>query len=69
MLCCIGDLVEDVVVWLTSDIATGTDTNASIRRRRGGSAANVAVSAALTGASVRFIGRVEIGRASCRERV
>jgi len=58
LLCCIGDLVEDVVVWLTSYIATGTDTNASIRRRRGGSAANVAVSAALTGASVRFIGRV-----------
>jgi sugar/nucleoside kinase (ribokinase family) len=58
LLCCIGDLVEDVVVWLPSDIATGTDTNVSIRRRRGGSAANVAVSAASTGAPVRFIGRV-----------
>lgn len=51
-------MVEDIVVWLPSDIATGTDTNATIRRRRGGSAANVAVSAASTGAPVRFIGRV-----------
>lgn len=58
MLCCIGDLVEDVVVWLSSDIAKGTDTEASISRQRGGSAANVAVSAASAGAHVRFIGRV-----------
>jgi sugar/nucleoside kinase (ribokinase family) len=58
LLCCIGDLVEDVVVWLSSDIALGTDTTASIHRRQGGSAANVAVSAASTGATVRFIGRV-----------
>lgn len=58
MLCCIGDLVEDVVVWLSSDIARGTDTEATISRRRGGSAANVAVSAASSGAPVRFIGRV-----------
>jgi len=58
LLCCIGDVVEDIVVWLPSDIANATDTNATIRRRRGGSAANVAVSAALTGAPVRFIGRV-----------
>jgi sugar/nucleoside kinase (ribokinase family) len=58
LLCCIGDLVEDIVVWLPSEIATGTDTNVSIMRRRGGSAANVAVSAASAGARVRFIGRV-----------
>ncbi|MFV1998977.1 MAG: carbohydrate kinase family protein [Acidimicrobiia bacterium] len=58
MLCCIGDLVEDVVVWLSADIATATDTSVSIQRRRGGSAANVAVSAATSGAAVRFIGRV-----------
>jgi sugar/nucleoside kinase (ribokinase family) len=58
VLCCIGDLVEDIVVWLSSDIATGTDTTASIRRRRGGSAANVAARAASTGIDVRFIGRV-----------
>ena len=58
MLCCIGDLVEDVVVWLSSEIATGTDTAVSIRRRRGGSAANVAMSAASAGMDVRFVGRV-----------
>ena len=45
-------------MWLSSDIATGTDTTASIRRRRGGSAANVAVRAASAGMDVRFIGRV-----------
>ncbi|MCL1598182.1 MAG: PfkB family carbohydrate kinase, partial [Actinomycetia bacterium] len=58
MLCCLGDVVEDVVVWLSSDVATGTDTAVSIHRRRGGSAANVAVAAANTGTGVRFIGRV-----------
>ncbi|GMQ98594.1 MAG: PfkB family carbohydrate kinase [Acidimicrobiia bacterium] len=58
MLCCIGDLVEDIVVWLSADIATATDTAVSIRRRRGGSAANVAVTAATSGSTVRFIGRV-----------
>ena len=58
MLCCIGDLVEDVVAWLSSDIAKGTDTGVEIHRRRGGSAANVAVAAAGTGVAVRFIGRV-----------
>ncbi|MCL1587754.1 MAG: carbohydrate kinase family protein [Actinomycetia bacterium] len=58
MLCCIGDLVEDVVAWLSSDIAKGTDTDVEIHRRRGGSAANVAVAAAGTGVPVRFIGRV-----------
>lgn len=58
MLCCIGDLVEDVVAWLSSDIAHGTDTDVEIHRRRGGSAANVAVAAAEVGAAVRFIGRV-----------
>jgi sugar/nucleoside kinase (ribokinase family) len=58
VLCCIGDLVEDIVAWLSSDIAHGTDTDAQIHRRRGGSAANVAAAAAEIGTSVRFIGRV-----------
>lgn len=58
MLCCIGDLVDDVAVYLTSGIAVASDTDVTIRRRRGGSAANVAVSAAASGASARFIGRV-----------
>lgn len=46
------------MVWLSCDIAKGTDTTASIRRRRGGSAANVAARAASAGVDVRFIGRV-----------
>ncbi len=58
VLCCIGDLVEDVVVWLTSDIAYGTDTAVRITRRQGGSAANVAVAAASLGVAARFVGRV-----------
>lgn len=47
-----------MVAWLGSPIAYGTDTDVAIHRRRGGSAANVAVAAAETGAAVRFIGRV-----------
>lgn len=58
MLCCIGDLVDDVAVYLTGDVAIASDTDVTITRRRGGSAANVAASAASSGASVRFIGRV-----------
>jgi len=58
MLCCIGDLVEDVVVWLSDDPAKGTDTPAQVFRRRGGSAANVATLAAEAGGRSRFIGRV-----------
>ncbi|MFM8836066.1 MAG: PfkB family carbohydrate kinase [Actinomycetota bacterium] len=46
MLCVIGDLVEDVVVWLPQKLSYGTDTPAKIVRTRGGSAANVAVFAA-----------------------
>ena len=43
MLCVIGDLVEDVVVWLPTNLSYGTDTPSRIVRTRGGSAANVAV--------------------------
>ena len=46
MLCVIGDLVEDVVVWLPTSLNYGTDTPSRITRTRGGSAANVAVFAA-----------------------
>lgn len=55
---------------LASDIAPGTDTDASISRRRGGSAANVAACAARSGVPTRFIGRVgsdAIGRALTAE--
>jgi len=58
MLCCIGDLVEDVVVWVVRPPEVGTDTPAEIKRGRGGSAANVAAFAAAAGAKSRFIGKV-----------
>ena len=46
MLCVIGDLVEDIVVWLPKSLNYGADTPARIVRTRGGSASNVAVFAA-----------------------
>jgi sugar/nucleoside kinase (ribokinase family) len=58
VLCTLGDLVEDVVVWLHEPINYGTDTTARIVRRRGGSAANVAAFAAAAGTASRFIGQV-----------
>lgn len=58
MLCCVGDLIEDVVVWPAAAPRRGTDTPARIFRRRGGSAANVAVLAAAAGGGSRFIGQV-----------
>jgi sugar/nucleoside kinase (ribokinase family) len=56
-LVCVGDLVEDVVVWTHAPWAQATDNPATIVRTRGGSAANVAAFAAPLG-PVRFIGRV-----------
>lgn len=62
MLCTIGDLIEDVVVWLNGElkdqINIGSDTDSVIVRTRGGSAANVAMFSALTGTPSRFIGQV-----------
>ena len=58
MLCTIGDLIEDVVVWLNGELNIGSDTDSVIVRTRGGSAANVAMFAALTGTPSRFIGQV-----------
>ena len=60
MLACLGDLVEDVVVRLGGPINVTSDTHAHISRRRGGSAANVAASAAALGHRVRFLGQVGI---------
>jgi sugar/nucleoside kinase (ribokinase family) len=54
----VGDLVEDIVVWSQSDLRHATDNPSRITRTRGGSAANVAALAALTGTPTRFIGRV-----------
>lgn len=58
MLCAVGDLVEDVVVWLSATPRPATDTPARIFHRRGGSAANVATFAAGVAGRARFIGRV-----------
>ena len=58
MLCTIGDLVEDIVVWLNTEPNIRSDTESVIRRTRGGSAANVSMFAALTGTPSRFIGQV-----------
>ncbi len=58
VLCTIGDLVEDVVVWLDEPIQPAADTACRIFRRRGGSAANVAAFAAAAGADSRFVGQV-----------
>lgn len=58
MLCTIGDLVEDVVVWMVHVPRRGDDAPALIRRRRGGSAANVAAFFAAAGGRSRFVGQV-----------
>lgn len=62
----IGDLVEDIVVWTTAAVRTGTDNPASITRLRGGSGANVAVAAARAGTAARFIGRIGTDDAGAR---
>ena len=61
MLGTVGDLVEDVVVWLDGPVNVASDTKAVVLRRRGGSAANMAVSAVRAGTSARFIGQVGAG--------
>jgi sugar/nucleoside kinase (ribokinase family) len=58
VLLCVGDLIEDVVVWLPGPIAIGSDTVVRITRERGGSAANVAAAAVRAGGSARFVGQV-----------
>ncbi|TDW92291.1 carbohydrate kinase family protein [Kribbella sp. VKM Ac-2566] len=57
-LVCVGDLVEDVVVWAAGAARSGTDNPARICRTRGGAAANVAAFAGRLGTAVRFVGRV-----------
>ena len=58
MLCTIGDLVEDVVVWLAHEPHHASDTTSKISRTRGGSAANVALFYAAIYGSSRFVGQV-----------
>lgn len=58
MIGAIGDLVEDIVVRVDLQVNEATDTTAQVVRRRGGSAANMAVSVARAGHPARFIGQV-----------
>jgi len=46
------------VVWPQGPVRAGTDTPAEVYRRRGGSAANVAVMVSRAGGSARFLGQV-----------
>lgn len=54
----IGDLICDIVVDLDDKFRLGTDTAATVVRRRGGSAANVVAAATLAGGLGRFVGNV-----------
>jgi sugar/nucleoside kinase (ribokinase family) len=53
-----GDLMVDVTVALSAEIARATDTSAQIRTGWGGSAANVAAWLAAIDVSAAFLGRV-----------
>jgi sugar/nucleoside kinase (ribokinase family) len=57
MLGTVGDLIQDVVVLGADEIHRDADTPCTITHRRGGSAANVAATAALLGTPARFIGQ------------
>lgn len=66
----VGDLVEDVVVRLLEEVNVASDTDAEVRRRRGGSAANTVAAACRAGGAARFIGQVgddPTGDWLCRE--
>ena len=59
LVAALGDVVDDVVVRLDGGaVRRGSDTPARISRRRGGSAANVAASAASVAGTARFLGQV-----------
>jgi sugar/nucleoside kinase (ribokinase family) len=53
-----GDVIDDIVVHPHRGIRIGTHTAASIRRRPGGSAANVSAWLGSAGMEVDFVGRV-----------
>jgi sugar/nucleoside kinase (ribokinase family) len=58
VLATLGDLIDDIIVRVEGPINAASDTPSVISRRRGGSAANVAATAALIGQPVRFLGQV-----------
>jgi len=53
-----GDVIDDIVVHPHSGVRIGTHTAATIRRRPGGSAANVSAWLGNAGMEVDFVGRV-----------
>ncbi|MBW9214257.1 sugar kinase [Mumia sp. zg.B53] len=53
----VGDVVDDLIVRPLSTVTPASDTPAVIRRRDGGSAANVAAWLGSLGADVMFVGR------------
>lgn len=54
----VGDVVDDISVRLLGEVTEASDTNAEIRMRPGGSAANVAAWLGSLGVPTRFVGRV-----------
>ena len=58
LIVCVGDLIDEIAVRLTAPWRRGSDAAAQISRRRGGSAANVAVAATAAGGRARFIGAI-----------
>ena len=58
LVCCVGDLVEDIVVRTATLLVRGADVTAHIERHRGGSAANTAATVAQLGGRARFVGQV-----------
>lgn len=54
----VGDLIDEIAVRLTAPWRRGSDAAAQITRRRGGSAANVAVAAVAAGGRARFLGAI-----------
>lgn len=55
-----GDVIDDIIVTPNGAIRADTDTPASIERRGGGSAANMATWLATLGVPVDFVGRVGV---------
>ena len=56
-ICCLGDLVLDVIVRLEQPLAPGADATSRIVLRPGGQAANVAAWVSALGGSSRFVGK------------
>jgi sugar/nucleoside kinase (ribokinase family) len=56
-ICCLGDLVLDVIVRLEQPLATNADATSRIVLRPGGQAANVAAWVSELGGRARFVGK------------